>query len=197
MSNSYPFGDYVEPPGPVQSVQWVEANATADRFQIIDHPALPGKCVSCGYAGGDDGLSAGYRRRFVDWNFSLDYYGAVVLCMTCVTEMSKLAGYIPPDAYKQMQEESVAALVSNQELRRANSELRDVVHTLSSPDARPHFIVVSDERAEGLDSSNSDSTESGITEAKSLPNESPSIEGSDVVSGIIGDGSIDDFIAGI
>jgi hypothetical protein len=193
----YPFGDYVEPPGPVTEVRWAEANATSDRFQVIEHPALPGKCVSCGYAGGDDGLSAGYRRKFVDWNFSLDMYGAVVICMTCVTEMSKLVGYIPPDAYKQMQEESVATLVSNQELRRANSELRDVVHTLSSPDARPHFIVVSDERAERLNNLSFDSTESGLTETEQVPNESTNVEGSNVISSIIGDGSVDDFIAGI
>lgn len=57
------------------------------RFQLIDDGAypLPGKCACCGTVKG----------RMLDFGFTLDYYGAVLLCIPCCVSAIQVAGFNP------------------------------------------------------------------------------------------------------
>lgn len=55
------------------------------RFKFLDRPAaLPGKCACCGSV----------ERPVVDFNFDLDFYGAVYLCTDCLGEAASIAGIL-------------------------------------------------------------------------------------------------------
>lgn len=62
------------------------SNPNASKYTITNEPALPQKCSGCGMA------AKGYN-SFVDFNLSLDYYGAVVFCIDCCKEIVTLIGY--------------------------------------------------------------------------------------------------------
>lgn len=66
------------------------------RFSVLDNPnALPGKCALCGSSGGDG-------RKFVDFGFQLDVYGAVYFCTFCVTELAEAIKFVSFDRYLEM-----------------------------------------------------------------------------------------------
>lgn len=51
------------------------------RFQYSDRPnVLPGKCAVCGSV----------ERPVIDFGMQLDFYGAVLLCTTCILEAASL-----------------------------------------------------------------------------------------------------------
>lgn len=55
------------------------------RFKFLDRPAaLPGKCACCGSV----------ERPVVDFNFDLDFYGVVYLCVDCLGEAASIAGIL-------------------------------------------------------------------------------------------------------
>ena len=62
------------------------SNPAASKYVLTTDPALPQKCSGCGIP------SKGYN-QFVDFNLSLDYYGAVVFCIDCCKEIVHLIGY--------------------------------------------------------------------------------------------------------
>lgn len=67
-----------------------------DRVQIMDTPvALPAKCAICGYPGGDD-------RRFIDIGLTVDYYGAVIFCTSCIVDIANKLNYFSPEQYYSM-----------------------------------------------------------------------------------------------
>ena len=147
---TYPFGDYVEPPGPIERTagRWREAPADGNKFQLVKWPPLPGKCASCGYSGGNDNLTSDYERMFIDLSFDVDFYGTVVFCSACVIEMGSVLGFVPPETHQ-----NVVSIVSelsakNQELSLANDQLRNVVHTLTS-DSRLALVSVASVTATG------------------------------------------------
>lgn len=51
--------------------------------------ALPGCCFKCS-------AGMGSREFFIDFEFSMDFYGAVYICNECLTEMAHTAGFITP-----------------------------------------------------------------------------------------------------
>lgn len=61
-------------------------------FVITTPLALPGCCVVC---------NSQERKQFVDLEFSMDFYGALIICELCVKSMATLLGQIDPNAEEQ------------------------------------------------------------------------------------------------
>lgn len=56
------------------------------RFILLERPlASPGKCAVCGTT----------SRPVIDFNFNLDWYGAVYFCIDCLTEVARVVGLVP------------------------------------------------------------------------------------------------------
>lgn len=55
------------------------------RFKVLDRPAaLPGNCTVCGAV----------DRPVVDFNFDLDFYGAIVICVECMKAAAEILGMV-------------------------------------------------------------------------------------------------------
>ena len=60
----------------------------SDKYQITNAPvALPGACIVCNRTA--DGVT-----KFLDFNLSLDYYGAVIFCLPCLTPLGHAIGFV-------------------------------------------------------------------------------------------------------
>lgn len=60
-------------------------------MELMPEPmALPGCCFRC-RAGSNN------RDFFIDFEFSMEFHGAVYICNECLAEMAHTAGYILPD----------------------------------------------------------------------------------------------------
>lgn len=60
------------------------------RFQLLSSPiATPGKCACCGTA----------TRPVIDFGMTLEFYGAVYLCETCLTEAASTIGMRTAEEY--------------------------------------------------------------------------------------------------
>lgn len=111
----------------------------AGRVQIVLDPALPSKCIVC-----DKGPGKGLK--FVDFNVSLDWYGAVVFCIDCIKECITVAEHDP------VSEIEAKLKAKEEELEVATHELiryRTAFDGLSfiRPDLNP-LTVVNDEQSE-------------------------------------------------
>jgi hypothetical protein len=59
----------------------------ASRFHWLEKPAaLPAKCVVCGAV----------DHPVVDFNFSMEYYGVVYFCESCLGEAARVIGFVAP-----------------------------------------------------------------------------------------------------
>lgn len=128
------------------------------RQSVVTDPAPPGKCLICGRH--DNGVV-----KFIDFNFSLDYYGAVVVCLDCITESHELLGFV-----KAEQLEVANAEITNLQNRLDNAyadldSYRSIVDSLSS--VRPDLRIARPKGSEADTSSDesSDSTESVESES--------------------------------
>jgi hypothetical protein len=64
------------------------------KYQILDTPRFsPGKCANCGAHKNDS-------RKYVDFGLSIDWYGVVYLCGTCVHDIANNLGMIPKEEEK-------------------------------------------------------------------------------------------------
>lgn len=55
------------------------------RFKLLSRPvAAPGKCAVCGAV----------NRAVIDFNFDLDYYGAVYFCVECLKAAAEILGLV-------------------------------------------------------------------------------------------------------
>lgn len=113
-------------------------NNTDDRIQVLDFPkAAPGKCAICGFAGGIESD----ERKFIDWGFDLDFYGAIILCEKCVECMANALGFASP--WQIFAVEKLCSSLTDRvtELETENAGLRnsigsfDFLRTLSVPDS--------------------------------------------------------------
>lgn len=60
---------------------------SASRFHLVDRPTvLPAKCMVCGNG----------SRPCIDFGFNFDRYGAVYICVECITEAGRVVGLISP-----------------------------------------------------------------------------------------------------
>lgn len=102
-------------------------SCSVTRVHILDLPvASPGHCAICGSVGGDG-------RKFIDWSFALDWFGAVYLCTICMTEVvEKTNLYVAIGRFKAL-EESVAYYTGTIDtLSEENSRLRDALRVFGS-----------------------------------------------------------------
>lgn len=113
-------------------------------MELIPHPmALPGCCFKC-RTGSEN------RDWFIDFNFSIDDFGAVIICNECIRQMAQVAGYFTPDQAAAMTEENrllrieIAAITIRAEgLEQAVDGLRlagSSVRTYSESDVVLHSV---------------------------------------------------------
>lgn len=89
------------------------------KFSIVDSPiALPGVCVVCGSAGG----IGGDGRKFIDFGYSLDFYGQFYFCTHCFTEPLNALSWANPE-----QTESLLKQVNSQAETISRLEAENVV----------------------------------------------------------------------
>lgn len=112
------------------------------RFQVVPHNRLvaPGKCVVCGSISGD----------FIDFGFTLDFYGAVYFCKdNCFREAAGQLGYVHEDVVNQyasalaeVTQEFDTVYDENRDLRNAMDiiervRVSTIVERVSSVDVEP------------------------------------------------------------
>lgn len=66
------------------------------RFRVLDAPIVaPGKCAVCGSSSTED-------RKYVDFGFQLDWFGAIYLCTICLTEAALSIDLVNRVAYESL-----------------------------------------------------------------------------------------------
>jgi hypothetical protein len=104
---------------------FVKAVNGSNRVQILEIPqAAPAHCAICFHPGGGG-------RTFVDWDFSLEFYGAVIVCNECVLTIMNGLEWISPEQWqvvKRIQEETLDLL---QKEKAENAKLRSALDSLS------------------------------------------------------------------
>lgn len=104
----------------------IEVNVSG-RFKVLNQPyALPSKCAFCSLGHNQDG-----KVSFIDTTLDLDFYGVVYICSNCLTEIAKSLGFIPPEGWQKIVEDSTNSLIENDRLRAENNGLRDAVNILT------------------------------------------------------------------
>lgn len=106
------------------------------KFIPLENTPLPATCVSCN-------LPATQQRLLVDTGTSLDFFGAVLLCGTCITAMAHLVQLVPADQMNKLMDTNADLLDKLAESKEKIEALENVVFTYfgprdsSSPDNRP------------------------------------------------------------
>lgn len=113
----------------------------SDKTTKTFYPPLPSQCCICFFK--SDGT-----REFLDFQMSLDFYGAVLICSECVAPVAQLFGYT-----KNEKIEANAEVISDlrdtiEKLENDNAELSGTLDSLFSlrPDLEPGRVS-SDENA--------------------------------------------------
>jgi len=114
--------------------------APSGRFQLVDSPALPGKCACCGYAA-SGANEPNDRRQYVDFGMDIDYYGVVYLCTVCITTVATGLGFIVPETADEIKAESEAV---KSELIRLNSAV-EVINGLVTVLTAGNWIISGDD----------------------------------------------------
>lgn len=143
-------------------------NSIDSRIQVLDFPnAAPGKCVVCGFAGGIESDD----RKFIDWGFSLDFYGAIIICSKCIQSIANSLDYASPEQIEKLHIFVNEMLEERRNLREENYKLRNALSNL-------HFLPSDDSPIEngadpeGQDDSGSD--ESGPSGGSEIVSDSES-----------------------
>lgn len=70
------------------------------KFKVVPAPTqVPGTCASCGASDNSD-------RQYIDFGFTLDYYGVFYLCTFCFTECANVIGFINPEQARRLEEQT-------------------------------------------------------------------------------------------
>lgn len=98
------------------------------KYQIIEGPLqqLPHKCAGCGTYGTPD------NNKFFDWNLEIEFFGKVMLCLSCFTEMANQIGFYSPTQFNKLDDMFKRVDQINMKLREENKELKSAVVSLSS-----------------------------------------------------------------
>lgn len=95
------------------------------KFSLLDTPvALPNYCVVC-RSGKDDG------RKYLDFGFNFDWYGAIYICGLCLSEAVSFLGWIKPEDHAKLVEAYKIAIGKYDELEVENVKLRSGLESLS------------------------------------------------------------------
>lgn len=94
------------------------------RFQLIEQPtASPGVCAVCGAPKSEP--------HFVDTGLDYDFYGRVIFCKNCVSEMAASYDLITPDQYEEIVDASNQQFNENVELKAELERMNRVVDNLA------------------------------------------------------------------
>lgn len=78
--------------------------APSSRMKYLALPFIhPGKCACCG----------SIERPVVDFGMTLDFYGAVMLCVTCLAEAGRIVGLVPVEELQLAQESLAQSIDEN------------------------------------------------------------------------------------
>lgn len=73
-----------------------------ERFQLLDKPiAAPGKCAVCGSV----------SKPVIDFNFNLDWYGAVYFCVECMQSAARTLNLVPAAEYASLAQENADVII--------------------------------------------------------------------------------------
>ncbi len=106
------------------------ANPSA-KIQLTTEPPLPATCTCCGTPGNG-------RSEFVDFNASVDYYGAVVLCVNCVKEAAATVGYVPDNNTEKLKIDLDEAYLEIERLGHKLEAMENVVFAYRIPVDTPN-----------------------------------------------------------
>lgn len=97
-----------------------------DKFQVQKGPLNqpPYKCAGCG----NHILSA--EQDYIDWGFSLDFFGQVVFCGYCFRQAANQLYYMDPTQVKQLVEAKSALIRANSDLINEVTELRNALSAI-------------------------------------------------------------------
>lgn len=129
------------------SRNWISMTNFIGKIRFVNEPALPAKCVCCG------NHWKGQPEQMIDFQVSLDEYGALLFCESCGLELAKLLA-VP--SIEQRNEQIRNLTVTNQELQAENVRLNAALNSLFS--VRPDLRSDSDS-ASAADSEDSDEGE--------------------------------------
>ncbi|MBK6555965.1 MAG: hypothetical protein IPG16_01715 [Comamonadaceae bacterium] len=73
-----------------------------ERFQLLDKPiAAPAKCAICGSV----------SKPVIDFNFNLDWYGAVYFCVECMQAAARAIGLVSIKEYTALAQENADVII--------------------------------------------------------------------------------------
>jgi hypothetical protein len=128
----------------------------------------------CGSAGDDE-------RKFIDFGFQLDWYGAVYFCTECIKEFAQAAGYVPVEAFNNQGEELKRIQIDYDKLTLRNKAVENALSATISgkSNTNPDDDLVS--RAMAIVEESNPVVESirENDDGNSSAEQSPSIEGLD------------------
>lgn len=110
---------------------------TLGKIQFVSQPALPAKCVCCG------NHWKGTGEFMIDFQVSMDDYGALLFCENCARE---LAGLVSIEAIESRNEQIKNLQVRVQEVQEENVRLNDALDSIFS--VRPNLRDDSDSASE-------------------------------------------------
>ena len=108
-------------------------NPDQAKFQIVTSTLLPHKCLAC--EGKADGT-----KQFVDFGVSIDYEGAMYICVSCAEEIARTVSYIPPY-------ERDEAILENDRLRSDLIESEERVRSLTDTFVSFNMSIPDDRRS--------------------------------------------------
>lgn len=97
-----------------------------DKFQILDGPLNqpPYKCAGCG----NHILSK--EQGYVDWGFSVDFYGQVCFCTDCFRQAANQLCFMDPQQVRQLVEAKSKLIRENSDLINEVTELRNALASI-------------------------------------------------------------------
>lgn len=155
-----------------------------DAFQIHvgPPPMSPYKCAACGRFSAE---------KFIDWNFQLDWYGNVYLCLDCFTQCANQLQYMASDQWQNIVNELHDTENRNSELEAENRVLKDALRNLGIvldrdliPGVSPVGEVKEPERVTGPRKGNSRPKPRPVQQNDG--GGSPDVSGDDTLDGILG-----------
>jgi len=170
---------------------------TIDKFQVrqgpVDQP--PYKCASCGNP------IISKDQWYVDWLFTLDYYGQVIFCTDCVRQMCNQLGYMDPGQVRELVMTGSRVTAQNMELIEENKRLRDALAAIGlvtrDPESnRDSSVADSSEREASGPEVGDSSVDQSIADREPVETEQGSVQSTPVErsSVVSGDDTLDELL---
>ena len=106
----------------------------SDKITVITYPGVPNKCAICNR--GSDG-----ERKFVDFQLSVDYYGAIVICLDCFFPVAQVLGYHSEQDYEEVTQQLRNVHDFAQKVKEENELLNASLNSLFAvrPNLKPDY----------------------------------------------------------